>query len=74
MKVKEIVKKTYLFEKNDKKDFEEQAKELGLTKYAIAKKLKITNTYMSYILNGERAFSELILKQIRDLGFNLEVK
>ena len=72
--MKEIIKKTYLFEKTDKKEFEEQAKELGLTKYAIAKKLNITNTYLSYILNGERAFSEVILKQIRDLGFNLEVK
>ena len=72
--MKEIIKKTYLFEKNDKKEFEKQAKELGLTKYAIAKKLNITNTYLSYILNGERVFSEVILKQIRDLDFNLEVK
>lgn len=68
--MKEIIKKTYLLEKEDKKYFETKLKLLGLTKYAIAKKLNITNTYLSYILNGERAFSEVILNQLCELGFN----
>lgn len=68
--MKEIIKKTYLLEKEDKKYFDLKCKLLGLTKYAIAKKLNITNTYLSYIVNGERAFSEVILNQLCELGFN----
>lgn len=68
--MKRIVKTTYLLTKEDKHYFELKAKDLGLTKYAVAKKLKITPTYMTYILDGKRAFSETILNQFRDLGFS----
>jgi len=68
--MKRLVKTTYLLTKEDKKYFELKAKELCITKYAVAKKLKITSTYMTYILDGKRAFSETILNQLRDLGFS----
>lgn len=66
--MKKIIKETYLFTKEDKKYFEMRLKELNLTKYAVAKKLKVTPTYLVYILDGKRAFSEVILKQLKDLG------
>lgn len=68
--MKKIIKETYLLTKEDKHYFELKCKELNLTKYAVAKKLKITPTYLSYILDGKRAFSEVILNQFRDLGFS----
>ena len=67
--MKRLVKTTYLLTKADKDYFELKSKQLDITKYAVAKKLKITPTYLSYILDGKRAFSEVILNQFRDLGF-----
>ena len=71
--MKRLIKTTYLLTENDKKYFESRIAKLGITKYKVAKELNITFTYLTYILNGKRAFSEVILNGFAKLGIDFEI-
>lgn len=71
MKKIEIKKTYYVFDENDKKNIKKQMIDLNLTATALAKKINVSNAYMSAIINGQRRLTPKILKLFSSIGIKI---
>lgn len=68
MKKVETTKVYYVFDEEDRKDIKKQMIDLNLTATTLAKKINVSNAYMSAIINGDRRLTPKILDSFKSVG------
>lgn len=72
--MKIVIDETYYCESKDKKRFNKWLKEKSFKQKDVANILEISFSYLTLVLNGERALTKKMIKKLEQIGFNfLEV-
>lgn len=74
MRTQKIRQITYIFDYEDYDILKQKMKNIGIQTFTeLARKIKVSNSYLSYVVTGQKAVTIKFFKKLKNVGIDMEV-